>query len=134
MSKHQTSTAHKRGKNGLEWVVFGISFALVVATIAVLAMHAANWQERPPDLAAKLGEPQLQDGRVTVPVEVTNHGDIAASEVEIEVARTAGGAEQQASVSFDFVPRQGTRRGQVSFPDAMETGGLRIVGVGFAQP
>ena len=134
MAKRETSTAAKRGKNALEWVVFGISCALVSATITVLAIHAASWQERPPELAAKIGEPQLKDGVVIVPVEVTNHGDIAASEVQIEVARIAGGSDQLASVTLDFVPRHGTRKGQVSFPDATETGVIRIVGTGFAEP
>ena len=134
MSKHKTSTARKRGKNALEWVVFGISSALVAATIVVLAMHAASWQERPPELRAKLGEPELKDRMLTVPVEVTNHGDVAASAVAIEVVRTARGAENRARVLLDFVPRHGTRRGQVSFPDATEAGELRIVGAGFAEP
>jgi uncharacterized protein (TIGR02588 family) len=134
MPKQETSTARKRGKNALEWVVFGISSALVAATMAVLAMHAASWQERPPELSAKLGEPDLEDRRLTVAVEVTNHGDVAASAVEIEVVRTAGGTENRARVLLDFVPRHGTRRGQVAFPDASETGDLRIAGTSFAEP
>ena len=134
MPKHETSTARKRGKNALEWAVFGISFVLVAATIVVLAMHAASWQERPPELSAKLGEPELKDRMVTVPVEVTNHGDVAASAVEIEVVRTVGGTENRARVLLDFVPRHGTRRGRVSFPDATEAGELRIAGTSFAEP
>jgi len=134
MPEQKTSTARKRGKNVLEWAVFGISCALVVATIIVLVVHAVSWQERPPDLVAKLGEPQLKAGIVTVAVEVTNQGDIAASEVEVEIVWTAGETEQSASVLLDFVPRHGTRRGQVSFPGASEAGDLKIVGIGFAEP
>jgi uncharacterized protein (TIGR02588 family) len=134
MPETKTSTARKRGKNALEWAVFGISSVLVAATMAVLLMHTVSWQERPPELAAKLGEPGLKDRIVTVTVEVTNHGDVAASEVEVEIARSAGSSEQRASVLLDFVPRHGTRRGQVSFPDATEAGELRITGIGFAEP
>jgi uncharacterized protein (TIGR02588 family) len=134
MSESNTSKPLPRGKNALEWVVFGMSSALVVAMIAVLVMTAVGWQGRPPELAAKLGDPVLKDRIATVVVEVTNHGDIAASDVEIEVARSVGGEENSANVDLDFVPRHGTRRGQVSFPDASEEGDFKIIGIGFAEP
>ena len=134
MPERETSTARKRGKNALEWAVFGLSAVLVVVMIGVLAVEAASWQEHPPELAAKLGTPEFKDRMVTVAVEVTNHGDLAASEVKIEVAMTAAGTERRANVLLDFVPRHGTRRGRVSFPDATEADGLRIVGIGFAEP
>ncbi|MCW1924738.1 hypothetical protein OKA05_19390 [Luteolibacter arcticus] len=134
MSERKTSKIRDQGKNALEWTVFGLSCLLVISMIAVLAVAAAGWQDQPPALSAKLGEPEIKERLVTVVVEVTNHGDIAASEVKVEVTRTAGGIGHQASVMLDFVPRHGTRRGQVSFPDAAETGDIRITGVGFAEP
>ena len=134
MPDRKSSKSQGRGKNALEWVVFAMSSALVIAMIAVLVMTAIGWEGRPPDLAAKLGEPELKDGVVTVAVEVTNHGDIAASDVEIEVVRSAGGEEQSSNVVLDFVPRHGTRRGQVSFPDATEVGSFKVAGIGFAEP
>ncbi|HEY1119942.1 MAG TPA: hypothetical protein VGE67_00015 [Haloferula sp.] len=134
MPDRKSSTAQGRGKNALEWVVFGMSSALVVAMIAVLVVTAIRWEGRPPELVAKLGEPELKDHIVTVAVEVTNHGDIAASDVEIEVTRSTGGEEQSASVVLDFVPRHGTRRGQVSFPAPSEAGAFKVAGIGFAEP
>ncbi len=134
MPERETSTARKRGKNALEWTVFGLSALLVLTMIVVLAVEAAGWQGRPPALAATLGEPEFKDRIVTVAVEVTNHGDIAASEVEVEIVQSSGGRERRACVLIDFVPRQGKRRGQVSFPDSLESGDIRIVGIGFAEP
>lgn len=134
MSDRQSSKSQGRGKNALEWVVFGMSSALVIAMIVVLIMTAIRWEGRPPDLEAKLGEPELKDRVVTVVVEVTNHGDIAASDVEIGVFRSAGGEEQSSNVVLDFVPRHGTRRGQVSFPNATEAGSFKVTGIGFAEP
>ncbi|MCW1885953.1 hypothetical protein OKA04_14535 [Luteolibacter flavescens] len=124
----------KRGKNPLEWIVFALSSVLVIAMIAVLTVEALRWQDRPPALSAKIGEMEFKDGTVIVPVEVVNHGDIAASEVNVAVTRTEGDAVQQSGVRFDFVPRQGTRRGTVSFPGAVSPGEVRITGVGFAEP
>lgn len=134
MSDTKKSESQGGGKNALEWVVFGMSSALVVAMIAVLVMTAIRWEGHPPRLEAKLGEPELKDRIVTVAVEVTNHGDIAASEVEVQVVRAAGGGEQSANVILDFVPRHGTRRGQVSFPDASDVGDFKVAGIGFAEP
>jgi len=134
MSESKLSKPQGYGKNALEWVVFGMSSALVVAMVAVLVITATGWQGRPPELAAKLGDPELKDRVVTVGVEVTNHGDIAASDVEIEVVRSAGGEEKSANVVLDFVPRHGTRRGQVSFRDASEAGDFKVIGIGFAEP
>ena len=134
MSDRKASKAQGRGKNALEWVVFGMSSGLVFAMIAVLVMTAIRWEGRPPELTAKLGEPVLKDRVVTVVMEVTNQGDIAASDVEIEVVRSAGGEEKRSNVVLDFVPRHGTRRGQVSFPEATEAGSFRVAGIGFAEP
>ena len=134
MSDRNQSESQQRGKNALEWVVFGMSSALVVAMIGVLILTAIRWEGRPPELAATLGEPELKDGAVTVVVEVINRGDIAASDVEIVAVRSAGGEEQSASVVLDFVPRHGIRRGQVSFPDVTEAGSFKVAGIGFAEP
>jgi len=134
MTERKKSSSESHGKNALEWAVFGLSSVLVAAMVTVLAIHAADWHERPPDLAASLGERQVKDGLVTFPVEVINRGDVAANQVEVEVARTSGSMEHRARVLLDFVPRHGKRRGQVSFPDAAEAGDPRIVGVGLAEP
>ena len=128
------STAQKNGKNALEWSVFAVSFLLVVGLIAVLAFEAAVWTERPPELTTRLATPEIKNGQVTVTVEVTNHGDVAAADVRIELTRTTAGIDHHTFVLVDFVPRHGTRRGHASFPLEGEAGSVKVAGIGFAEP
>ena len=119
------------GKNALEWTVFAASALLILAMFAVLALEAMQWEERPPSLAVTLGTPETKEGRRIIPVEVANHGDVAATDIRIELAGDDG---QRAQVLMDFIARHGTRRGRVSFPAGGGSGQVRVVGIGFAEP
>jgi uncharacterized protein (TIGR02588 family) len=127
-SKQSTPRQREAGKNALEWTVFALSGLLIAAMLVVLAREAAGWKNRPPELSVKLGEPAAGENDIAFSVEVTNHGDVAATDVRVELA--SGG--HRGHVTFDFISRHETRRGQVSFPPG--GGPPQVVGIGFAEP
>jgi uncharacterized protein (TIGR02588 family) len=100
------------GKNALEWSVFALSLLLVAAMFAVLAVDAATWRGRPAALEASLGPAEKSAGGVRFPVHVINRGDLAAVDVQVEVAADDG---SRARLIFDFVPGKGARRGSAVF-------------------
>jgi uncharacterized protein (TIGR02588 family) len=122
------SSAREAGKNALEWTVFALSALLIAAMLMVLIREAAGWKHRPPELSVKLGEPAIHEGGIALAVEVTNKGDVAATDVRIEVESGA----HRGQVTFDFISRHETRRGQVTMPT--DDGLPRVVGIGFAEP
>lgn len=103
-------------KNWLEWLVFAISFILVIGTLGYLVYDAATSKAAPPRIDVQLGTAQPQSNYFVVPVAIINHGNETAEGVQIEVVLTSGGKEQE-SANFEvaFLPRRSNRDGWVTF-------------------
>lgn len=101
-------------KSWLEWVVFALSMVMVVVLIGYLVHDASQHRGAPADVRVILGKPEDTGFGYTVPVKVTNHGEVTAREVEIEVA-TEEQPSQTATLSFDFLSSGEVREGWVGF-------------------
>lgn len=103
-------------KNWLEWVVFGISLALVVGALGFLGYDALTTGEDPPIIEVRLGSPQAREYNYLVPVTVINHGDGTAEGVLIEVTLERDGEElESGAFEIPFLPRNSTGEGWVTF-------------------
>ena len=106
-------------KNWLEWVVFGVSLALVAGVLGFLVYDAVKLEKLPPDLEVRLGAPVARAQEFVVPVAVTNRGDQTAEGVQIEVtlegSGSGGGEPERGEFTIAFVPRRATREGWVAF-------------------
>lgn len=102
-------------KNVLEWTVFGISTLLVLAAIIHLLYSALTVRQGPARLTVSAGEAVEESGRTRVPVTVHNSGQQVAANVEVRICIGSGDQRQVAGFTLDFVPRDATRRGSVSF-------------------
>lgn len=103
-------------KNALEWTVFGISAAIIAATLAVLVVSELKPGNEPPALQIELGTPSPAGDRFRVPVRVQNSGDDTAEQSRIEVElESDDGVIERAELSFAFVPRNSSREGWVVF-------------------
>lgn len=112
-------------KNGLEWTVFALSLALVVAVVATAMRGTGIADDGPPRLRVELGPPAAtEDGQMRVPVALVHDGGQTVESVEVEV--TSG--TQTVGLTFGLVPR-GTRRAAVAvFNAPAEPPRARIVG------
>ena len=106
-------------KNWLEWVVFGVSLALVAGVLGFLVYDAVKLEKTPPDLEVRLGAPVARAEEFVVPVAVTNRGDQTAEGVQIEVTleggADGGGEPERGEFGIAFIPRRATREGWVVF-------------------
>jgi len=122
----------KLEKNWFEWIVFGVSLVLVLATLCYLAYDAATMTDDPPSIEVRAGEPEQRPHNFIVPVTLTNHGDQTAEGVQIEVVLESDGAEQErGEFTVAFLPRRSTREGWVAFqtdPRTVERIKARVVG------
>ena len=108
--------ANKVEKNWLEWIVFGVSLALVVGTLGYLLYDGATATEVPPSIQVRLGEQQRTPHNFIVPVSVTNDGGQTAEGVHVEVVlESAGGETERGEFVIAFLPRRATREGWVTF-------------------
>lgn len=127
-------SATPRTKNALEWTVFGISLVLVLATLGLLVSAAIFTGKGPARLSVRTGESHVDGGRLVIPVTVINKGAEVAENVEVSVTVGEGDARQEASFTLDFVPRDATREGVVSFPaDAGKDAPVSRI-VGYSKP
>lgn len=120
------SEGTKNVKNALEWAVFAVSCLLVLATLGVLLWDVTKAGKTPPLLSAQPGQPYLENGRVWIPVEVTNTGGEPAAAVEIEAIRPSPAGGDKAGFTIEHLPRGATRTGHVSFPGADTNIGVDI--------
>lgn len=128
------SSAGHATKNALEWTVFGISTLLVLTTLGFLVYSTVTVTEGPALMRAQAGDPISKDGWIRIPVTVRNQGESVAANVEVKVILGTGAEKREAGFSVDFVPREGSRTGSVSFKD---TGGpliLQCEVVGYEEP
>lgn len=126
----------KLQKNWLEWLVFVVSFAIVLFTLVYLVYDSATSAKTPANIELELGTPQQQANRFIIPVSVTNSGDTTAETVQIEVTLENSGKEQEnAQLEIAFIPRHSKRKGWVTFktnPRTVEEITTRVLG--FEQP
>ncbi len=103
-------------KNWLEWSVFSFGLTLILALIAYLTFAAVTIGNDPPIVEVEVGAAQPRNGTYVVPVTLRNLGDRTAESVVVEVALVQGGTDiETAELTIDFLPRQSTRSGWVTF-------------------
>lgn len=109
--------AVKVEKNVLEWSVFGVSLALLLALLGVLLFEALVDDEETPELTVEFGPLTSGNGQPALPVLLRNGGNRTVQELEIEVMlhALAGGAEESVRLRFPYVPKNSALRGWVHF-------------------
>ncbi|MGH7663539.1 MAG: hypothetical protein ACRENI_04480 [Gemmatimonadaceae bacterium] len=103
-------------KNWLEWLVFWIALAIVSGTVGLLAFAALRHEPRPPGIRVRADSARAAADHYIVRVVAENTGDRTAGSVQIDVVLFRGGAApEHSTVVLDFLPRQSTRDGWVTF-------------------
>lgn len=103
-------------KNWLEWAVFGFGLAVILLMVAYLAYDAATIGDEPPIVEVQLGDVDARGDMYVMQVTIRNLGDRTAESVAVEVSLLQGDEEPEtAELSIDFLPRQSTRTGWVTF-------------------
>ncbi len=125
----------KLEKNPLEWTVFFVGLAVILATVGFLVWDAVTARGAAPDLQVQLGASEPGSGGFTVPVTVRNQGDETAEGVLVEVTLDLPGAPpERAEVEMAFVPRRSRREAWVTFRHDPRQGRLTGRTVGYEKP
>lgn len=121
-------------KNWLEWIVFGVSLALVAAVLGYLAYDGATAGDAPPAVEVRTGEPVRRGESFVVPVTVTNRGDRTAEGVRVEVLLEGGAAPERGEFTVPFLPRGARREAWVTFNTDPAAGRLAPHVLGYEEP
>ena len=121
-------------KNTLEWTVFGLSLALIAGIVILLVHEHLAGENRPPSIAANVGEAVATSGGYAVPIDVRNDGDTTAEEVQVEGSLTWEGGSERGEAVLSFVPYRSERRAWIAFSHDPRNGKLEVRVVGYREP
>jgi uncharacterized protein (TIGR02588 family) len=125
----------KLEKNWLEWICFAISLLLVISLLGYLTYTAVTTGKSPAHIELQLGPPQERGGKFFINVVAENRGEQTAEGVYVEVVLKANGKEERGMFVIDRLPRQGKRRGIVTFEtDPRLASAVEARALGFAEP
>lgn len=133
--RDESETAPPRQVSRLEWVVAGLSAALVAALLVMLVREALIAHDGPPVLIVTPSSPVRTEGGHVVRFTVENRGPIAAAEVTVSATLKRGeAAVEEAEVTLDYVARSSTRAAAVIFKEDPDGGALEIVAKSYRKP
>lgn len=125
----------KGRKNTLEWAVFGISAAILVALVGFLIYDAMRGGSDAPDISVTTGSVIPRGQHFAVPVIVTNRGGQTAEGLRVEIALVRDGQDVEVSeVTFAFVPRASHREAWALFRNDPRQFKIEARGIGFEKP
>jgi len=122
-------------QNWLEWVVLGVSAAVVIGLVGFLIVDGITDEGRPPAPRVTLmaEAAYVAPGAWILPATVTNDGDRAAEQLVLRATATVDGVEEENEVTVDYLP-PGTDV-QVSFGFSAEPEGeVTVETVSFRLP
>ena len=93
-------------QNWLEWVVLGVSVAVVIGIVGFLIVDGITDEGQPPAprVTLMLEAAYEAPGAWIVPATVTNDGDRAAEQLVLRATATVDGAEEENEVTVDYLP------------------------------
>lgn len=125
----------KGRKNRLEWTVFGVSAAILVALVGFLIYDAMRGGSDVPDISVTTGAVIPRGEHFAVPVLVTNRGGRTAEGLRVEIALIRDGQDVEvAEVTFAFVPRASHREAWALFRNDPQQFRIEARGIGFEKP
>ncbi len=126
------STPVKR--KGPEMVTFAVSALLLTIVVGLLVWLAFQTDSPASPTAGRPGPVREAQGQYYVPVEVTNHGDQAAAEVQVVAELTVGDRTVTGDQVIDFLGGGEAQLLTFAFADDPATGELTVVVTGFSEP
>lgn len=126
-------------KNWLEWTVFALGLALVLAVVGVLVAQALRHDDAPPILGVLVDEPRRPEGahppHFVVPITVTNDGDRAAEWVLVELTLVQGDRVlERSELRVPDLPRRSRRSAAFILQHDPQSGALRTRVLGYSEP
>jgi uncharacterized protein (TIGR02588 family) len=118
-----------------EWIMAAVGFALVAATIVVIAYGALTDRGSPPQISVRAESIVPVDNGYLVTVSAENRGDRTAADVKLEGALMKGGATvEKSEMSFQYLPPRSKRRGGLFFTHDPRTMQLVLTPRGYQSP
>jgi uncharacterized protein (TIGR02588 family) len=135
--EEHTQLVRDAGRSVAEWTSLGISLAIVLTLVGLVAYQHFVGATRPPAIEVRplLDAVRRVDGQYYVPIEITNRGDLTAQDVRVQIVL---GSEQRrgesATLAVDFLAGGATAHATVIFGEDPAQRGLTVGSTSFLGP
>jgi uncharacterized protein (TIGR02588 family) len=121
-------------RNRLEWAVFAIGLALILAIVGYLGYEAATYHPGTPEVEVRLGRPERRGEIFIVPVLAKNPSDETLEGVVLEATLTDREGEETSQFELAFLARGSRREGWFTFSRDPSKGRIEARAIGFERP
>ena len=126
--------AEHAARSRVEWIVLGVSASIVAVVVGVLVVLAFQTADPASPAADPPGPARQVAEQFFVPVDIVNHGDLAAAEIQVVAELTIDGATSSADQVVDFLGGGERQELTFVFSDDPAGGELVISVTGYAEP
>ncbi len=117
-----------------EWITFAVACLILAAVAGLIAVQSFGPSRPAAPVAEQAGSTRSQNGRFFVPVDVTNHGDETAAEVQVLAELTIDGDVTSGDQVIDFLAGGEVMHLVFSFDSDPAGGELALRVTGFSEP
>src|SRR5688500_16215891 len=98
-----TAKATRQARTPAEWVTFGISVAILLVVVGLIATQAVGSDSPALPRVLTTGPVEHRGNRFLVPVEIRNDGSGTAETVQVTAELTLGGETIEADQTVEFL-------------------------------
>ena len=126
--------SEREDRTGAEWTTFGVSCLILLVLVALIVGQMSRSATDAAPIARQKGPVRVIGKQYFVDVEVTNEGDVTASNVQVTATLVVDGASATADQTIDFLAGGEVEDLVFVFADAPSDGELDVVVGSFGVP
>jgi len=124
----------ERSRTTAEWATFAVSLVVLAIFIGLVTRELLAGDDPPAPVATQSGPAREEDGTFFVPVEVVNHGDRTAAEVQVSAELTVDGSTTAGDQVLNFLGGGESRELSFAFQIDPAAGELVVRVTGYTEP
>jgi uncharacterized protein (TIGR02588 family) len=130
--KHQKEHGHGK-RSGIaprtraEWVSLTVALILLAFVVATVIALWVDPSSAPARFRVDRGAIRVEGGVFYLPVIVSNDGDATGAQVTVSGKLEAGGKEEEASTTFDFIPGHSHSEGTLIFSSDPVSADVQVI-------
>jgi uncharacterized protein (TIGR02588 family) len=121
-------------RTAAEWTSFAVSLVVLAVVVGLIGVQMLGSHDPAAPVAEQSDAVRVEGGQFFVPVEVTNHGDATAENVQVSAELTIDGETTDGDQTVDFLSGGEAMQVEFAFDDDPGDGELVVRVTGYSVP